>query len=124
MKITIERISAITLKVTDMATAMKFYTEVLGMELLYGGPCAEFSSLRPPGAEFPILNLQEGYPAHDWGRMIFHVRDVDSTWTYLKDRGFNPDRPQDASWGERYFHMRDPDGNELSFARRFDALTK
>lgn len=91
------------------------------MELPYGGPNASFSSLRVPGADFPILNVQEGHPAHDWGRMIFLVRDVDSIWSYLKDRGFEPDRPQDASWGERYFHMRDPDGHELSFARPLGA---
>ena len=36
---------------------------------------------------------------------------------YLKERGFDPARPRDASWGERYFHMSDPDGHELSFAR-------
>ena len=36
--------------------------------------------------------------------------------SHLKDHGFDPEIPQDASWGERYFHMRDPDGHELSFA--------
>jgi uncharacterized glyoxalase superfamily protein PhnB len=49
--------------------------------------------------------------------MIFHVADVDSSWNYLTERGFEPEKPHDASWGERYFHMHDPDGHELSFAR-------
>ena len=49
--------------------------------------------------------------------MIFHVADVDSSWNYLTERGFQPEKPQDASWGERYFHLHDPDGHELSFAR-------
>jgi uncharacterized glyoxalase superfamily protein PhnB len=40
-------------------------------------------------------------------------------WAYLKEKGFHPDSPKDASWGERYFPIRDPDGHELSFARRF-----
>jgi uncharacterized glyoxalase superfamily protein PhnB len=52
-----------------------------------------------------------------WGRLIFHVTDVDTFWTHLKERGFSPEIPQNASWGERYFHMLDPDGHELSFAR-------
>ena len=87
------------------------------MELIYGGEDGCFSSLRAQDTEYPILNLEEGRPATGWGRMIFYVADVDAFWTYLKERGFNPARPQDASWGERYFHMSDPDGYELSFAR-------
>jgi uncharacterized glyoxalase superfamily protein PhnB len=53
----------------------------------------------------------------DWGRMIFHVSDIEAFCAYLKEKGFESKRPADASWGERYFHMNDPDGHELSFAR-------
>jgi uncharacterized glyoxalase superfamily protein PhnB len=42
---------------------------------------------------------------------------VDAFWTLLKEEGFDPEIPRDASWGERYFHVLDPDGHELSFAR-------
>ncbi len=117
MKAKIEKISAITLKVADMETSLRFYRNVLGMELLYGGPNAGFSSLRIAGAEFPIINLQQGRTAVRWGRVIFHVADVDSFWTHLKEKGLEPEIPQNACWGERYFHMHDPDGHELSFAR-------
>jgi catechol 2,3-dioxygenase-like lactoylglutathione lyase family enzyme len=104
-----------------MKVAVAFYRDVLGMELLFGGPDAVFSSLRPPAAEYPILNLEQGRATVGWGRMIFHVADVDSSWRYLRENGFEPNQPKDASWGERYFHMRDPDGHELSFARRLQA---
>ena len=87
------------------------------MELVYGGANAGFSSLRIPGTELPIINLQQGRTSVHWGRMIFHVADVDAFWTHLKENGLGPDNPQNASWGERYFHVRDPDGHELSFAR-------
>jgi catechol 2,3-dioxygenase-like lactoylglutathione lyase family enzyme len=117
MKARIEKVSAITLKVADMDSSVRFYREVLGMELLYGGPNAGFSSLRIPGTEFPIINLEQGRTAVRWGRMIFHVADVDAFWIRLKEKGFEPDSPRDASWGERYFHIDDPDGHELSFAR-------
>ena len=113
----IERISAITLKVANMDASVRFYRDLLGMELVYGGPDAYFSSLRTAETEFPILNLEQGRTVNRWGRMIFHVAEVDAFWTYLKQKGFDPERPQDASWGERYFHMHDPDGHELSFAR-------
>jgi catechol 2,3-dioxygenase-like lactoylglutathione lyase family enzyme len=113
----IERMSAVTLRIRDMRTSVRFYQDLLGMELLYGGEGACFSTLRLTDAQSPFLNLELGNPATSWGRLIFHVSDVDAFWRYLKEKGFDPEAPQDASWGERYFHMADPDGHELSFAR-------
>ncbi len=119
MKAKIEKISAITLKVTDMEASVRFYRDVLGLELLllYGGLNAGFSSLRIQDTEFPIINLQQGQATARWGRVILHVAGVDAFWTHLKEKGFEPDSPENGSWGERYFHMHDPDGHELSFAR-------
>jgi catechol 2,3-dioxygenase-like lactoylglutathione lyase family enzyme len=114
---TVQRISALTLRVSDMARALGFYSDVLGLEVLYGGPVSCFSSLRTPGAKDAILNLEEGTAQQNWGRLIFHVDDVDEFWRYLKSKGFNPPSPRDAAWGERYFHLHDPDGHELSFAQ-------
>ncbi len=117
MRPTIEKVSAITLQVEHMDKSMHFYRDVLGLEVLYGGAGAGFTSFRIPNRDLPLINLQLGRPTGDWGRIIFHVSDVDAFWVHLKQNGFEPDRPQDASWGERYFHMHDPDGHELSFAR-------
>jgi len=117
MALAVEQISAITFRVAKMRASVRFYRDVLGMELLYGGEDACFSSLRSRGPQSTILNLEEGHAVACWGRLIFHVADVDAFWTYLKGRGFDPENPRDAPWGERYFHMPDPDGHELSFAR-------
>ena len=114
---TIERISALTFRVVNMTQSVRFYRDVLGMELLYGGEGTAFSSLRAKDTQSAILNLEQGKPLPCWGRLIFYVTDVDALWNHLKDRGFDPEIPRDASWGERYFHMPDPDGHELSFAR-------
>lgn len=100
-----------------MQVSVRFYRDVLGMEVIYGGEDSDFSSLRPSEAESAILNLAQGDPENGWGRLILHVTDVDAFWAHLKASGFDPARPQDAVWGERYFHMPDPDGHELSFAR-------
>ncbi len=113
----VERISAITLKVRDMQASIRFYMNILGLKALYGGEEAYFSSLSPNDGKDTILNLEQGNPVNDWGRVIFYVSDVDKFWTYLTEKGFNPERPRDAPWGERYFHMLDPDGHELSFAQ-------
>jgi len=113
----VEKISAVTFRVSNMKVSMQFYRDVLGMEVLYSGEDAPFSSLRAKDGGMPILNLEQGHSVPGWGRMIFYVADVDAFWEYLRGKGFNPENPRDASWGERYFHMPDPDGHELSFAR-------
>ena len=112
----VQEISAITIRVSDMARSVRFYHEILGLEIYYGGEHAPFSSLRTK-AGAPILNLEQGTLTTNWGRVIFHVKDVDELWVYLKEKGFHPDEPRDAPWGERYFHLHDPDGHELSFAK-------
>jgi catechol 2,3-dioxygenase-like lactoylglutathione lyase family enzyme len=117
MAMTVERISAVTFRVSNMWASVRFYRDLLGMEVLYGGDNSGFSSLRAREKDAAILNLELGDVVTPWGRLIFHVADVDGAWKYLTDRGLTPERPRDAPWGERYFHLRDPDGHELSFAR-------
>lgn len=117
MTMMVEKISAVTFRVFNMKASVRFYKDVLGMEIVYGGEGGSFSSLRAKDANTPILNLEQGRSVPGWGRIIFYVADVDAFWEYLREKGFNPESPRDASWGERYFHMPDPDGHELSFAR-------
>ena len=112
----IEKISAVTIRVANMEASVRFYQELLGLEITYGGKGSSFTSLRTRGGE-TILNLEHGSPSLLSGRLIFHVSNVDRFWEYLTEKGFDPESPSDASWGERYFPMRDPDGYELSFAR-------
>ena len=111
----VQKISAITIRVSDMTRSVRFYNKILGLGIRYGGEEAHFSSLGTKGAS--ILNLEQGPLTTGWGRVVFHVEDVDRLWAYLKEKGLDPDKPRDASWGERYFHLHDPDGHELSFAK-------
>jgi hypothetical protein len=80
-----------------MQASVQCYRSVLGMELLYGGEQASFSSLRANDPESAILNLERGDTVSRWGRLIFHVADVDAFWIHLKERGFDPEIPRDAS---------------------------
>jgi catechol 2,3-dioxygenase-like lactoylglutathione lyase family enzyme len=93
----IEKISAVTLKVASMLDSVRFYRNVLGMEIVFGGEDAFFSSLRAKGGGAPILNLEQGRSVTGWGRMILYVADVDLFWEYLRGKGFNPESPRDAS---------------------------
>ena len=67
----VERISAVTFRVSNMKVSVQFYRDVLGMEVLYGGEGAFFSSLLAGEAESAILNLEQGKPVDGWGRLIF-----------------------------------------------------
>src|SRR5438552_5511518 len=62
MAIMVEKISAVTFRVSNMKASVQFYRDVLGMELLYGGETAGFSSLRAKDANSAILNLEQGKP--------------------------------------------------------------
>ena len=119
----VEKISAVTLRVANMRASVRFYKDVLGLEIIYGSEGSYFASLRTKDGD-TILNLEHRNASIQWRRLIFHVSDVDRFWAYLMEKGFYPDSPHDASWGERYFHMPDPDGHELSFARPSRILEK
>ena len=80
----VEKISAITIKVNDMAKSVYFYNKLLGLKILYGGQEAYFSSLQTLSAKDTILNLEQGHVTRDWRRIIFYVGDVDKFWAYLK----------------------------------------
>lgn len=119
----VQRISALTLAVRDMARSVIFYRDQVGLALLYGGETAGFTSFRVGDG---YLNLTAGGGEISWwGRAIFYVDDVDALYRRLTGLGLQPDtEPADAPWGERYFHITDPDGHELSFARPIDSQDK
>jgi len=116
----IEEINAVTLGTHDMPRAVAFY-RALGFELAWASATGDFSVFR---AGRSYLNLVRVHPATQiawWGRVIFHVEDVDVAHATAIENGLTPaSAPQDAAWGERYFHIIDPDGHELSFARRLN----
>ena len=115
---TVRHISAVTLAVRDMALSVNFYQTKVGLELLYGGPGASFTSFNLDGGYLNLILAPDGGWSW-WGRLIFHVEDVDALYQQLVAAGLTPSStPKDAPWGERYFHIDDPDGHELSFARR------
>ena len=113
----IEGISAVTLATHDMRRAVRFY-QSLGFEILHGGQASSFTSFRA-GTGYLNLIAQPDQPRWSWwGRVIFHVAEVDAFYNRALAAGHKPSTvPRDAEWGERYFHLTDPDGHELSFAR-------
>ena len=114
---TVRQISAVTLAVRDMARAVDFYRDKVGLEIRYGGGSASFTSFQVGDGYLNLTLVPEGGWSW-WGRMILYVDDVDGLYQRLVQAGLTPSTaPADAPWGERYFHISDPDSHELSFAK-------
>lgn len=110
-------ISAVTLATHDMARAVRFYA-ALGFPLRYGGAAASFSSFSAGSGCLNVTTEGSERSWSWWGRIVFHVPDVDRLYHQAIAAGLQPQAPPaDATWGERYFHITDPDGHELSFAK-------
>lgn len=110
-------ISAVALATHDMAASVRFY-RALGFELTYGGEAETFSTLRCGDSYLNLALRSFEAPVAWWGRVIFHVSDVDAIYAQAVANGFAVEaEPRDASWGERYFHVTDPAGHQLSFAK-------
>lgn len=116
-------LNAITFVTENMAASLAFY-RTAGFGIAFGGPEADFTTLRLGGETFLNLTALEVRPGSGgsavfWGRVIIHVESPDELHAAFASAGYQPHMaPSDAPWGERYFHITDPDGNEVSFARR------
>jgi catechol 2,3-dioxygenase-like lactoylglutathione lyase family enzyme len=126
--------SAVTLIIKNMKRSCKFYSQIPGFKLIYGGSSDDsFTTYKIGNNTSAYLNLEinpntnTGNPTNyldkgHCGRIIFHTDDIDKLYSYFKG---NKDisnmisfenEPRDAPWNERYFHIREPDGYQLSFA--------
>ena len=137
------RISAITLKVKDMEKSCQLYSKIPGFRLTYGGaPSDSFTTFEIGKGSKTYLNLElmiedrdSSYDfykksnlgktkgSEDFGRIIFHVEDVNRLYSYMKHDGYISksivfeNEPTNAPWGERFFHIRELNGYQLSFAQ-------
>ena len=139
---TVYRISAITLKVKNMEKSCLLYSKIPGFRLTYGGePSDSFTTFEiGKGSNAAYLNLElidddgssdfyngstlgKMKETEDFGRIIFHVENVDELYSYMKHNEYISklvifeNEPANAPWGERFFHIREPNNYQLSFAQ-------
>jgi catechol 2,3-dioxygenase-like lactoylglutathione lyase family enzyme len=139
----IYKISAVTLIVENMRRSYRFYSQIPGFKLVYGGSSDDSFTTFQIGEDVPkmYLNLElnitnnnhnHGHATDDdndrrqrqyFGRIIFHTEDVDRLYSYFRSNKYISNlisfenEPTNVSCGERYFHIREPDRYHLSFAR-------
>jgi len=122
-----------------MDRSSRFYSQIPGFSLVYGGSFNDIFSTYEIGESNDskiYLNLELISPTNGrnnqidhattsrkhFGRIIFHTDNVDKLYDYFKNNEsisaevIFENAPTDAPWGERYFHIREPDGYQLSFA--------
>ena len=123
MKVT--KISAITLRISDMKKSVEFYSKIPNFKIVYGGSDSWFTSFLIDDVAKSYINLRINEVATEathWSRIVFYVDDVDELFAYMENDetisvlGKLESKTENASWGERFFHMLDPDGYKLSFA--------
>ncbi len=115
----VTKVAAITLRVTSMSGALRFYRDVMGLKLLYGDEKASFCSFDVNGT---YVNLEvSGKVEAGWGRIIFYCDDVDEVHSHVSSRGYRCTEPSNAPWGERFFYIEDPDGHEVSVAKLLES---
>jgi hydroxymethylpyrimidine/phosphomethylpyrimidine kinase len=107
--------------VTDVARALEFYRDRLGLAVIEALPTGGYARLRFPrtSATLALHLVEAGGSVHSDGvRLYFEVPDLDAFCARLARSGVRFDRmPADQPWGWRHAYLRDPDGHELSLYR-------
>lgn len=109
-------LSHVKLGVSDLEKSLKWYTEVLGLEVDSCWPKDNptYYDFKGVGVCFAI-GLAENGKIYHGGRTNFQTEDVDQLWERLKDKVTVVEPVWDTPWGTRKFTIADPDGNELGF---------
>ena len=109
------------LRVTDLARALEWYTNVLGFSLIHHVPENGWAELQTPISDVRVgLTEVESMPPAGGGSVLtFNVRDVDAARTYVEacdDVRFDGDTCTIEGW-VRLATLYDPDGNVLMLAQ-------
>jgi catechol 2,3-dioxygenase-like lactoylglutathione lyase family enzyme len=130
------RLTHVRLLVSDPDTCLRFYREVLGFELIMGGPGQVYSEIkagdgiilafyqRQMMAEVAgTTELPVDANAQDRVVYTFAVDNVDATYQRLREHGVEfvappQDRP---AWFLRTAHFRDPEGNLIEINGQMQA---
>lgn len=115
----------IRLMVKDVAASVRFYRDVVGLELAFGEETDSYVEFKSGTAQLALFALDEmsrvmgtlekPASAETQDRVLLNVdvKDVDAVYETLRERGVEfalppTDRPE---WGLRTAHFYDPDGH-------------
>ncbi|MER6472114.1 VOC family protein [Streptomyces collinus] len=114
---TLTHVSFVTLPVSDQDRALRFYTEVLGMEVTADRemPQGRWLQVAPEGAQTVLTLSGPGMGGFEPGSargIMLVTTDVDADCARLAAAGTPVQGPDELPWG-RMASFTDPDGNGL-----------
>jgi catechol 2,3-dioxygenase-like lactoylglutathione lyase family enzyme len=115
---TISHVQVLSLPVTDQDRALRFYTDVLGFDVVHdvSMPVGRWVQVRPPGAETSVTLVTwfGSMPPGTLRGLVLESDDLDRDVAELDRRGVSfADGIRKEPWG-RYATFADPDGNGLT----------
>ena len=106
------KVSRVMLFVRDFDASVKFYTEVLGIPLLYKQ--GNWAALATDGVEINLHgDRTAAAPEHGDPSIGFCVEDFDAAYAALQERGVKVGKIFSPAPGLRVANFEDLDGNEL-----------
>lgn len=121
----LDRMGHLALRVSDLSISEKFYTEVLGMRLLWRSE-GEIVFVECDNDSLALIQIpREAVSAfhhrphvsqalHHFGFRVRAKEEVDHAAREVGDRGIViDDGPRDHRDGSRSFYFKDPDGNDI-----------
>jgi catechol 2,3-dioxygenase-like lactoylglutathione lyase family enzyme len=125
------KFSNVRLLVKDYKKCFKFYTEQLGLEVLWGDENGCYASFKVAEGIEGLAIFSSDFMASAVGNnektqpigyreksmLVFEVENVDASYQAFSEKGINfINEPTDMpDWGMRVVHLRDPEENLIEF---------
>ncbi len=120
--ITLENTITLALSVRDRHTSAKWYTDILGFEVLYHADEAGWSELQTKTADVMLGLGEQSEPSPGNTVPVFGVADIASARSALEEVGVKFDGPTETIEGMvSTATFYDPDGNALMIAQDLSA---
>lgn len=112
-------ISVVSVPVSDPESSKRFYTEILGFELLADatfGDQQRWVQVGPPGgqASLTLVTWFDEMPPGSLRGLVVDTDDIERDYYLLVDRGANVSGPPNQQPGGVFCFVRDPDLNVVS----------
>lgn len=114
------KLYAVRVFVRDWERSLEFYSETLGMPIVFSGPDAGWAELDTGAAHLALerVSPDDEESAELVGRFVaasLRVDDIETTYRELRSRGVEfLSEPEAQPWGGTLAHFRDLDGNVLT----------
>lgn len=114
----VNSVTVVSVPVADQDRAKKFYTDVLGFQLLRDDdsvPGIRWLQVAPPqgGTALTLVTWFDTMAAGSLRGLVLSTSDLEADYQRLRDRGVHFEQPPTQQPWAKEAVLRDPDGNQL-----------